>query len=312
MTSLSRHLKELSNQIVLGKIEKTLIFVFIFAILFPFPKGGDHFFWKYFFDAGHPILFFICTIFIYRIYRPLKNHNTNNHKLALVVIASLLIATALEGIQPIFGRAAGLKDLVLGYLGVITASLVLTKNPLLKILGLLSFILVQSVAFKPASIAIEAIDWRKNNFPLLANFEKKEQMPLWKGGIKRVYGDKTYFLKIFPNEYDDYWAKYFAGDKDWSKFNYLNLAIYSPIKSKINLRIDDDGDCTNYDDRFNKEFKLDYGWNNIELSIEEIRNTTKDFNLKKIRFIYFFDIDYNGDTVDDYTWVALDNIELRN
>ena len=67
------NLKELSKYIKIGKLEKILALFFLFLLLFPFPNGADRFFWKYFFDAGHPILFFLCTLFIYKSYVPQKN-----------------------------------------------------------------------------------------------------------------------------------------------------------------------------------------------------------------------------------------------
>ncbi len=304
MRSLSQLLKELSRDIKLGKIEKTLLITFIFLILFPFPKGANHFFWKYFFDAGHPVLFFLCTFFIYRIYQP-QNLKDQSNKILHVFIISLATASLLEGIQPIFGRSAGLKDLCFGYLGVITASLTLMATPLKKATGLLSFIIIQLAVFQPVIKAIETIIWRKNNFPLLADFESSKQLILWEGGFEKIYKDKNFYLKIYPNEDEDYWGRYFAGDKNWEQYKELTIDIYSPDNNFIAMRIDDNGDCTEFSDRFNKRIDLRTGWNKINIKIDEIKSYryTREFNLKKVRFLYFF--------ADKDSWIGIDNIKLK-
>lgn len=303
------NLKELNKHIRIGRLEISAALVFIALLLYPFPTDNDRFFWSFFFDSGHPILFFLCTIFISRIYIP--NPDKSKRRVILeAAVFSFLIACMIELVQPIFSRSASLGDVTLGSLGIICASFTLAPLPAVKAIGPLLLILVQSIAFVPATKAMEAIKWRKENFPLLADFEDSKQFLLLKGTYFLSQREKNNFIKIYQPLGEEYLIRYEAGDKDWSKFSYLNIEILNPLdrQTSIHIRIDDDQDCIEFEARYNSKKDLVPGWNKISIPLSEIAEgpETRTLDLKKIRYLYFFNYP------EDFQWFGIDNLNLSN
>lgn len=302
------NLKELSKHIRIGKLEIFLCLVFLFLLLYPFPTGGDRFFWKYFFDAGHPVLFFLCTFLIYRIYLPEVSKSKRRVIIEAATI-SFLISACIELIQPLMGRSASLEDLSLGALGIIPATFIISPIPVLKIAGPFVLFFVQCIAMAPATKAMHAIKWRKEHFPLLANFEDSRQFELLRGVFYiQKYKDNQY-IKAYQPDGDYFLIRYEAGDKDWSKYKFLNMEILNPLEedSIINIRIDDDQDCDEVGTRFVKQLDLKPGWNKISISTDEIKAGPKDreLDLRKIRYVFYY-------LNEGSQWFGIDNIFLSN
>lgn len=302
------NLSELSKFIRIGKLEIFLCLVFLFLLLFPFPTGGDRFFWKYFFDAGHPILFFLCTLLIYRIYIP-SPKNSKRRTIVEAATISFLFSASIEIIQPIMWRSASLRDLSLGALGIISASFFLSSYPILKVLGFIFLFFVQSIAFKPVTEAMHAIKWRKEHFPLLADFEDLTQLNLIKGTYYLQKSKGSTYLKTYQPLGADSLIRYEAGDKNWTNYKNFNFEIFNPLKenSIIRLRIDDNLDSKEIGTRFVKKIDLMPGWNKISISTTEIENSVKlrKLNLKNIRYIYFY-----LEAEENHHWFGIDNLSL--
>ncbi len=100
-----------------------------------------------------------------------------------------------------------------------------------------------------------------------------------------------------------------AGEQDWSNYDALACEVYNPLTPFIlRVRVDDDGDCSRYGMRYDREIRLTNGWNNIVIPTSEIARapTNRRLNLKAIRRLALF--------IDQHTapqTFFLDNVRLE-
>ena len=157
---------------------------------------------------------------------------------------------------------------------------------------------------------MDAIKWRKEKFPLLADFEDLKQLPLIKGTYFLSEHDKNNFIKVYQAAWENSLIRYEAGNKDWSSYNSFNAEILNPLgrNSSIHIRIDDNQDCLEVGTRYAREINLVPGWNKISIPLTEIAEgpENRTLDLKKIRFIYFYN------QPEDFQWYGIDNLHLNN
>jgi hypothetical protein len=103
-------------------------------------------------------------------------------------------------------------------------------------------------------------------------------------------GKKSLRLELYPSEYPGF-APIFE-QKDWRDYNYLCLDVYNPSdkNQKIVIRIDDRKDFPNYDNRYDMNFKLKPGKNNIRIPLDTLitSGTKRKLDLSKIHRLIIF------------------------
>lgn len=78
---------------------------------------------------------------------------------------------------------------------------------------------------------------------------------------------------------------------DWSGYNKLCFDIYSPQeKVRITIRIDDQKEYPDYEDRYNRRLIFESGMNRISIPLGTLvtSGTNRNLNLKKIYRILIF------------------------
>jgi len=280
---------------------------FLFVFLFPFPSGGNKFFWKHVFDAGHFSLFFALTIGLFFL---LASRTKNGNRILRSLLLSVAIAVAIEIIQPLTGRSGSFIDIFNGSLGSLSASYGLA---VFKRLGFFSAtlrclpvsILAQAVVLLPSFEAWTALQWRDQLFPQLGVFEQEQSLQFWrsmnsknnptpaKRRLVRLEAEElttALWIETFGNTWSGVY--YDGGAQDWSSYSSLVVQTYNPQQEEIELsiRIDDTGDCTKYADRYNRSFLIKPGLHHNRFSLDEIRKGPKsrELDLSEIRFLYLF------------------------
>ena len=148
------------------------------------------------------------------------------------------------------------------------------------------------------SLIDEAISWYQ--FPLLSGFETPFEIDRWGGddrlsveSITSISDGKLLKLSLTTDKYLGTSLKYFDGD--WSSARMLNIRFYNPDKNPLRIvcRIHDlqhnDGH-EEYEDRYNNSFLLAPGWNQIEIDLDEVKQSPvgRDMDMTRIRGIGIF------------------------
>jgi len=313
-----------------------IIFIAILTY-FLFSSGStnyDSVLYRSLWEGGHFVLF-AAIIFVL-----LKLEFVKNQPWYILVLAiapfCIIIGFATEFLQLLVGRSFQYSDVVNdvigGYAGFLFSRWALTfssevppretkKKILIKRLGfVVGFLLLSLIGFREflfTSVHVWSIN---TNFPILANFEAPLEVDRWEYNRadisisnQIVRRDKRSLQATFYSaKYPSIELKRMA--TNWDGYDYLNLSINNPSNDaiNINLRIYDIDHMFRhyqYSDRFNKKLILFPGWNDLQLSIKEIKNSPQDrkMNMKKIHLISLFMI-----KVEEETTVYIDDIFLSS
>jgi len=218
-------------------------------------------------------------------------------------IWALIVACSIEIIQPLAGRNFELNDILNGVFGILLACLAGTaKDWRYRTVSFLLFgFLAGSVigwASVPAFNAYATLKWRQEMFPVLALFESPLERPLWKKITEstQIEFDKfpicenQYCLKLTTPPEGWSGVEYRAECLNWTDYKFLSLAIYTEEALELNIRIDDDGDVKNYEDRFNGKVRLSKGSNLVAIPISQISRAggARELNVKCISRVLVF------------------------
>ena len=288
------------------------------------PANFDSFLYRSLWESGHFILFAGIVLALLRIdkfsFQPLYL------KLINVTVFCLALGFLTEYIQLLIGRSFQysdvFNDLVGGYAGLILSlsigrlkQLRSDKNHdksfyLANSLLILSLIVLTTIGMR--SFLLSA--WHQVNinlaFPVLADFEVFQERKRWSSNHSKLSieenivrsGSSSLKVELKPARYPGITLNRF--ESNWTGFKKLNFSIYNPTKENIKLAIKiHDIDHIyygyQYSDRFNKNFELNPDWNDISISIDEIKNSPKNrkMNIKKIYLVQFFMIDLEDKTI---------------
>lgn len=272
-----------------------LILFFVFVLLFPFPEVKSTFNWNSTCDALHLPLFFTAC---YLLYQYLKTNTKKPLNLQPKHIAFLIFLAGLtiEIIQPLFSRGFSIKDITTNFFGTLIFYLYVSqKRGLLTFTALLAscFVLIPifndyklyqkrlisfPILFDPSTVLIKAAE---------SSFDSKLTTP-----------SKTCELEIVPSKKKWSGVKINMGYSNWERYRTLAIALKNPKDSPMNLglRIDDDGDSKEFENRYNSDIYLPANSNiELEIPIASISKkvTARKFNLTKIKRILIFATDSN-------------------
>jgi len=81
---------------------------------------------------------------------------------------------------------------------------------------------------------------------------------------------KSLRMELYPSPYPG--VTPILKDNDWSRFRSLVFDVYNPHENgiKLTVRIDDQKDYPEYENRYNKGFVLEHGDNRIEISVQSL------------------------------------------
>ncbi len=300
-----------------------LVPVVVMCLMFPlFFYGGpsDHSLRSFMaaWNLGHPLFF---MLFVY-YFGSKKVSGIPWGWVLRIFILVLLIGTLIEIIQSgIAGRTASgldvVRDLMGGVLGVVW--LRWSYSSLKGRLGL-ALIVGVILCWNLYPVTTALIDeWQaRRDFPLLAGFEHPYEVSRWVEGKSvasrsRKQARQGHFsLRVSLNTatYSGIHLEYFP--HNWRGLSFLSFSIYnnglSPLA--ITVRVNDkrhEEGLQLYKDRFNRSFIIHHGWNDIKISLADIRNApeNREMNMSEISELGFFVIRQKTNKV-----IFLDDVRL--
>ncbi len=261
-------------------------------------------------NLGHPLFFMLFTCYLGRM----KAGKISWASILRIFGLILLIGSLIEIIQSgIAGRTASsldvVRDLMGGVLGVVW--LRWSYSSLKARLGL-ALIAGTVLCWNLYPVTTALVDeWQaKRDFPLLAGFEHPYELSRWTEGnsVARRSRDQArqghFSLRVSLNTatYSGVHLEYFP--HNWQGFSFLSFSIYNNVLSPlaVTVRINDKKHEERqqlYKDRYNRSFILQHGWNDIKISLADVRNApeNREMNMSEISELGFFVIRQKTDKV---------------
>lgn len=210
-------------------------------------------------------------------------------------------ATAIEFIQPSFGRSASKVDLHNGVFGAMLggAWMVFAHSRKLRAFVAVCALLTFVGSLQPAYAEYRLVRWRLEKLPTVADFEDDIGVQLWRatgGAAMRVSakhtrrGARSLLVETEPGTWSGVGMN--LGTSDWSGYKALVLDMFNDSADSFTLgvRIDDARSNPGYDERFNFSVLLNPGWNTIEIAGEAIASGPKNgrLDMEAIRRMVLF------------------------
>jgi hypothetical protein len=255
-------------------------------------------------DLGHVFLFAVVSYLLIRDWKYLSRQSFVTQSWFILAIC-LLLGIITELIQVKFDRTPDFGDLGRDVLGGFLAIYFCASNRFQiskKFLKISQIILIFLFLFAlyplTRSLADELLSHIQ--FPLLSDFETPFEKYRWDPyaeiGIDKTVartGNNSLKLILNTDNFTGAFLKFFPSN--WKGFISLNFSIYNPEQDSlmITCRINDSHHWKRdyqYSDRFNKKYYLKNGWNDISISLENIKKAPKSrfMDLAKIDLIGIF------------------------
>jgi len=250
-------------------------------------------------DAAHFPLLAGFTLLLFRLLANRDDEDRPAYR--LVGTVGCATAIAIELVQPMVGRTAGAWDALVGCLGVIAAiggvklSVAGSSTALRTFYGVTVLALAAALLF-PVGLEWREIEWRRGNFPVLADFEDEIELRLWqalpdgtdaptlleRSREHAVAGEHS--LEVRTNENGNPALMYVLGGQDWRRFRTLTWSVYNAGEPfHMTIRIDDAAEPADFGSRFYRGMTVQRGANRFELTIDEIRRGPRDRELDLAR-----------------------------
>lgn len=257
---------------------------------------------KYFWDIGHIFYFALLTILLSRyilVYRV-----SLIWQWIIILTITFILGVTIELLQYGTTRAPNvgdvLRDLSGSLLVLVFGPLKVKLQPINRRLFLQASVIVfVLVLLWPLTKSLIDETISRHQFPLLSGFETPFEIERWEGGdrlsvetIASVTSGKLLKVLLTKDKYSGVKLRYFDGD--WTSARTLKFSFYNPDSKrlKITCRIHDlkHSKGYEYNDRYNRSFRLMQGWNHIEIDLDEIkaRPSGRKMDMSRIRGVGFF------------------------
>ena len=239
-------------------------------------------------NLGHILLFALLTYFLLEFW-PWLRQQKQGRQFLFAVLITLILGVGIELIQALLSSGTpDPGDVFRDFLGCTVPFIFNTrihiKNGLRLVLRII-LILLFVVELAPAGLA--AIDEYRaqNQFPVLSDFESRLELSRWDGDAHYIlsnahtwHGKKALKIHLTTELYSGVSLVYLPSD--WSGYKTLHFNVYDPDNQPLTMtcRIHDALHVKNgqhYSDRFNKQFALKPGWNEITMDLREVQNAPK-------------------------------------
>ena len=291
---------------MLNKIHLLSLIVIVGSVLL-FVGGPDSYSrrsYKTIWDLGHILLFSSLSYLILLSWS--KNRKMTFYRQAFsVLFIALVLGTLIEIAQNGSQRSPDFLDIIRNIIGCLMTlsffapSKNTTPKFFFRTLQAITILLVTAAlipAFKATADEIVAL----RQFPVLSDFETPFETDRWsgrtKGGIDHTvyyHGRSSMKVTLDTSRYSGVTLKYFPCN--WEDYKMLQLCIFNPGSDQIQItcRIHDklhEKGVQNYNDRFNKRYILQKGWNQIKIPLEQVKNAPngREIDLGQIRAIGIF------------------------
>jgi len=275
--------------------------VLLFLLLFVDMPFEDRFrslnaFW----NLGHIPLFALFARLFF-VGNPLLHRYSMPQRLVVCVLASAIVGALVEVLQYGLARNMDMGDVYRDVLGALLGFFFVPLGVTAITAGLLRITVVLLIAVQVQPLVLAMVDEQRarRTFPVLSEFESRAELSRWRGGIKRslsvgqVYsGDSALRFDTGTEAYSGIALAYFP--RDWSGYRQLSLAIFSEQRGlRMTLRIHDQQHLQGpqrYNDRFNRSFTLDKGWNQLTVPLTDVATAPlgRALNLRQIAGLGLF------------------------
>ncbi len=277
-----------TNPLPLKSSLLAVIAVICFVLFF---VGGPDYYsqrsYKYFWDLGH-ILFFFILSYLILLNWPKSSETTFLRQSIVIIFIVICLGGLIELIQAGSVRTPSIMDLIRDIIGCLVAlsfwppAKKTISKARLKIFQMISVVLVAIAFFPMVTALIDEITAMKQ-FSVLSDFETRFEIDRWTGDADFSIDHEIYYhgkasLKVNLNTslYSGVGLKYFP--RNWLNYSELHLSIFNPDGEAIQLtcRIHDKQHTQGlqlYEDRFNRRFSISSGWNLIKIQLKQIANS---------------------------------------
>jgi len=273
-------------------------------------------------ELGHICLFFFYTYALLNIWKGFARRSFQV-QLIVVLLLSLVLGLLIEWSQAAFDRTFSLKDILMNVIGSIAAvgflspTRIAVSRNLLRITQVIICFLVLLMTYPLVIVLVDQV-FARMQFPVLSNFETPFEIDRW-GGSALIAIDKNTVregnaslkVQLTTDRYSGTSLNHFL--PHWHGHDSLQISIFNPSLEplKITVRINDKEHISNgqsYSDRFNRQFILSSGWNNIDIAIDDIRNApeTREMNLRAILNLGIFTINLKHPRL-----IYIDDVRLK-
>lgn len=227
--------------------------------------------------------------------------------LLLAVLGSATVALAIELVQPYVGRTQSSRDIFVGALGILVAAagILLWRYPpwWLKPTFITATLVLFAAVATPAYREWSAVAWQIRQFPLLGDFETTQDLRLWsttdaenrsptriaRSADHVSHGAHSLMIEAGLSSWPG--IVNHTGDMDWRGYRELRLDIYNPSAPfTLHLRVDDDQEIDDYDERFNNQVRVATGSNAIAIPISaiETQRPARALHLSTVRRVVLY------------------------
>ena len=235
-------------------------------------------------NAAHAPVFGIASLILLSTLKGSRKRRT-----LLAWIGAVVLGAAVEGLQAVTGRDVEALDILrdgAGAASFLLAHWTLQNGPATRALrwtlrALAAGILI--LVFMPPALTGMAIATRYLRFPLIEDFESRWTQRLCSagavrfdvveapGGFQKAGGDRVARITFEPAQYSG-WS--ISGPfPDWSGHRELAFEVYSELSEpvRMTLRIHDRWHNQAYRDRYNREFIIQPGVNQIRVPLGQVQ-----------------------------------------
>uniref|UniRef100_UPI0025BFDFCB hypothetical protein n=1 Tax=Aquisalimonas sp. TaxID=1872621 RepID=UPI0025BFDFCB len=200
-----------------------------------------------------------------------------------VLLLALLLGTAMELLQPLFGRQGTVRDVWQNVLGAATVVALSAPAGVKRRLLTALVAVILYLELHASAISLWDRGVARTQFPLLSDFSTAFEHRRWSRGepdntIART-GERSLRVDLRPGRFSGTTLQRSLGD--WTHFRALALSIYNDADDTLmtTVSIRDHAHLRRgggYHDRFNRHIYLSPGWNDIWIPIADIRDAPAD------------------------------------
>ncbi len=257
--------------------------------------------WKALGNAGHIPLFGLLSLVLLRLSNLTLGSRVKNpfFNYAIVLAAAALLGAFSETAQIFTARDADICDLARDIVGAVSflgirmpfdgrmSPILKKRGNRFKYLILAASVFLFIISLYPLVLVAAAYPQRDREFPQICGFEAAWEKVFWirqntkltvtsppKGWMEtnqsRV-GKLTFNAVTYPGFHIQ------EPFPDWRGYDFLVFEIYSEIDTAIGLyfRLHDMHHNKDYDDRYNNFFRINPGYNEIVIPLENVKNAPK-------------------------------------
>jgi hypothetical protein len=223
------------------------------GLVFPFPVGGR--LWSELFDLAHAPIFCVLLLIVAGLLDPssiglstqaFRIRSVQSGELMFLAGTCLMLGCLGEFLQAFVGRSPSMKDLAANAAGVASGTLWVfcqRRQGIRRVLfGGFAFLTLVLALVRPVSGIYAAIQ-QNAEFPLLASFERANELQIWEAVNARVdrtaewASDGQYALQvdIFPGEFSGVVMTWPV--PDWRGYEWLSCEVQTPGPETVALTL---------------------------------------------------------------------------